>query len=112
MQDTALLLPKEVHYYSPPPLMSTLSQSFDCMSQLKHLTMYLNINDLNEPLYPAREAPPPTLKEITMTYRLMFKGRNLFERRQNVNRVVSEEEALCFKNVQPHWTVFYQVMRK
>lgn len=32
-----------------------------------------------------------------MTSRLTFKGRNLFERRQNVNRVVSDEEALCFK---------------
>lgn len=42
---------KKVHYYSPLPLMSTLSQSFDCMSQLKHLMLYLNINDLNEPLY-------------------------------------------------------------
>lgn len=90
--------------------MSTLSQSFDCMSQLKHLMLYLNIADLNEPLSSVREAP--SAKDTT--YRLTFKGRNLFERRQNVNRVVSDEEALCFKkiNVKPHWTVFYQVIRK
>lgn len=71
--------------------------------------MYLK--DLDEPL-PGQGGPPAT-EEIIMTSRLTFKGRNLFERRQNVNRVVSDEEALCFKkkNVQPHWTVFYQVMR-
>lgn len=93
MQNITLLLPKrKVHYYCPPPLMSTLSQSFDCMSQLKHLMSYLNIADLNEPLSSVRGAP--LLKD--MTYRLTFKGRNLFERRQNVNRVVSDEEALCF----------------
>ena len=48
---------KKVHYIFPPPLMSTLSQSFDCMSQLKHLMLYLNIADLNEPLSSVREAP-------------------------------------------------------
>lgn len=72
--------------------------------------LYLNLSDLNEPLSSVREAP--LLKDTS--YRLTFKGRNLFERRQNVNRVVSDEEALCLKKktVKPHWTVFYQVIRK
>ena len=32
-----------------------------------------------------------------MTCRTTFKGRDLFERHQNVNTVVSDKEALCFK---------------
>ena len=37
---------------------------------------------------------------------------DVFERRQNVNRVVSDEDALCFKSIKPHWTVLYQVKEK
>lgn len=29
-----------------------------------------------------------------------------------MNRVVSDKEALCFKNVKPHWTVLDQVTKK
>lgn len=45
MQNITLLLPptpqKSALLFSPLPLMSTSSQSFDCMSQLKHLMLYL-----------------------------------------------------------------------
>lgn len=29
-----------------------------------------------------------------------------------MNRVVSDKEALCFKNEKPHWTVLYRVKKK
>lgn len=64
MQNITLLPPpplqkkkKSALLFSPLPLMSTSSQSFDCMSQLKHLMLYLNLADLEEPLSSVRDVP-------------------------------------------------------
>lgn len=69
------------------------------LPQQKHLMLYLNIMILNEPLHriDSQWGAFPAPEEIIMTRRSMFEGRDLFERRQNVNRVVSDNEALCFK---------------
>lgn len=52
MQDITLLLQKKVHYFTILPFLLSLNpKALIVLSQQKHLLLYLNIMNLNKPLY-------------------------------------------------------------
>lgn len=116
MQDITPLLKKSaLLYYLPIPLVP-FSQSFDCIFPTEALNVVFKYHEFEQaPIevnWQSVRGVPSRISKSLWHVELHLKGRDLFERRQNVNRVVSDKEALCFKNVKPHWTVLYQVIKK